>query len=432
MSLTSASRFLDRAGQSASRTRPSAALSAIVYRSRAVQPLSGTELHWLTQVAQSRNRTEAITGLVVYDEGCFYQWLEGPREGLGRVMESIRRDPRHTDVEILDEHPSSMRHFGGWPMKLAAHALGAAPWQRDAIEPPAAIMNDLHLHPGEAPALLIKLSPASNTPRSEYAPREADGRAAGSLLAAPVLHDVFRTAVIPHLLSHYARSPRPSGPAWTRVGELAQLLIAADPDAASALLARLAVAESASAIAASIIEPAARALGDFWQDDVCSEFDVAIGLYRLQSAVRRIGLHAMPHYDGDAPPPAVLVVPEPGERHLLGAALHSDALWQAGWAPQSEFPATDTALQDLVHEQWFDALDLSLSPAFRRDHWLPRVSTTIAKARQASRNPGLVIVVGGRVFTEGADAGTQVGADAASTTAMNVDAVILRGLGLVH
>jgi hypothetical protein len=73
-------------------------------------------------------------------------------------------------------------------------------------------------------------------------------------------------------------------------------------------------------------------------------------------------------------------------------------------------------------------LDLSLSAAFRREHWLPRLTKTIDAARHASRNPTLVVVVGGRVFAEHVALGAQVGADAASTTALHVDQSIMDGL----
>ncbi|MBV9656127.1 MAG: hypothetical protein JOZ42_16345, partial [Acetobacteraceae bacterium] len=74
-----------------------------------------------------------------------------------------------------------------------------------------------------------------------------------------------------------------------------------------------------------------------------------------------------------------------------------------------------------------DALDLSLSAAFGREHWLPRITDTIARARRASRNPALVVVVGGRAFTEG-DAGVRSGADVTSRTALHIDHSILQGL----
>jgi hypothetical protein len=79
----------------------------------------------------------------------------------------------------------------------------------------------------------------------------------------------------------------------------------------------------------------------------------------------------------------------------------------------------------MVAETWFDVLDLSLSPSFQREHWLPRMAETIAQARSASLNPALVIVVGGRAFVEHPEAGATVGADASSPSAARIEQLML-------
>jgi hypothetical protein len=123
-----------------------------------------------------------------------------------------------------------------------------------------------------------------------------------------------------------------------------------------------------------------------------------------------------------------LIAPEPGELHRLGAALDCSVLENAGWSPHCEYPSDDGALDELVSGTWFDVLDLSLSTAFRREHAMPRLAETIAQARRASRNPGLVVVVGGRMFTEEKAAGRAVGADGANASSLNLNRSILRTL----
>ena len=82
----------------------------------------------------------------------------------------------------------------------------------------------------------------------------------------------------------------------------------------------------------------------------------------------------------------------------------------------------------MVSNTWFDALDLTLSSAFRREHWLPRVAETIARVRVASRNPALVIIVGGRVFTETGEKASGLDANGSSTTSADVAPLILKSL----
>jgi hypothetical protein len=402
------------------------AYSKLVYRSRAVKPLAAPELLQLTNAAAARNRREALTGLMLYDDSRFYQWLEGPEVGVDRIMGSIRQDPRHTDIEVLSNQTTDGRAFGDWAMKLAAPGQIAASAPDDVLEPPRELVESLRQKPEAAPILLVKLVPTQADPaRAEFS---RGGQLSNS--AAAVLKTVILSAVIPKLATRFSQHAG-SGQTWNtnpRVRELADLLIGPDHEAAMALIEELHhEAGDAPPLYSSVFEPAARFLGDLWNEDECSEVDVSLGLCRLQSAVRLLTAHVLPTHH-DAPPPLVLIAPEPGEAHSLGATMDSEVLWQAGWAPQCEYPSDDKALQDLLSGTWFDVLDLSLSSAFRRDHWLPRVTKTIEQARIASRNPALVVVVGGRVFVEDGRAGETVGADLASRTARHVDMNILNTL----
>jgi len=100
--------------QSASAAADARHLCSVVYRSRAVSALSDFDLYRLVQTAQARNETESITGLMLYDDGRFYQWLEGPVDNVARIMRLIRTDRRHTDIEILSDKPTASRQFGDW------------------------------------------------------------------------------------------------------------------------------------------------------------------------------------------------------------------------------------------------------------------------------------------------------------------------------
>jgi methanogenic corrinoid protein MtbC1 len=361
-------------------------LSTLVYSSRAVAPMSEPELYQLRQAASARNKAESITGMLIYDNGRFFQWLEGPAEALARVWASIRDDARHTDIEVVGEQRTPVRFFGDWDLKLATRPART----QDAGRP--------------------MLDPIDDHYRRPKPPAEA----------------------VPHLVaSHgFTRQRFAFAPAADPcVAELAGLLTATDPEAAFELIEDLqARAGSVTALYGSLFEPVARALGDRWGADDCSEFEVTLGLCRLQTAARRTGASPLPGTRAGLPVRAVLVVPQPGEHHTLGAALDSELLWQAGWDAQCDYLASDEDLQAVLGGAWFDALDLSLSAAFRREHWLSRMARTIAQARAASRNPALVVVVGGRVFVEQADAVARVGADAGARSSMQVEQRVQQAL----
>ena len=118
--------------------------------------------------------------------------------------------------------------------------------------------------------------------------------------------------------------------------------------------------------------------------------------------------------------PAALVVTPPDESHHLGAVLARHCLAAAGWRVSSAALASDAALEGLVAGGWLDVLHIAQSCIFRRDHWQARLARSIAGVRAASRNPELLVSVGGRLFSEDSDAWSTVGGDAGSTSAATI------------
>jgi hypothetical protein len=397
-------------------------LTTVVYRSRAKVPLPVPDLQELARLAAQRNRLEAVTGLMVYDFPCFYQWLEGPEDSLERIMRAIRRDPRHTDMEILSVKPVEKRIFGGWSMKLATRDAGVGVLGREIVYPLLETVRELRRHPEAAPVLLKTLAPTKPAARRSVRP-------ALEKQSAAALESLIRHNVIPELLQRHGATALIPVPLILEKQsvELAGLLLASEPDLALNLIHdQIGHLSSAVPLYATLLEPAARRLGDLWLADSCSEFDMTIALSHLQSTVRLLGTECLLQPLSSAKAPHVLVVPLPGELHSLGAALDSEAMWQEGWSPQSEFPTDNAALQRLLEADWFDVLDLTMSVSLQREHWLPRLAETVRIARRASRNPGLVVMVGGRIFADEEAAGADVAADASNATASHIAADILR------
>lgn len=403
-----------------------AILATLTYRSRAVTPLSELELHRLGKAAQARNRSEAVTGLMVYAEGWIFQQLEGPQAGLARIWESIRRDARHGEIQVLGDAPTPTRQFPDWDLMLSIHGAEAG-----HASPPA-----------KAPELIARLCrgerpddlPVSSWRRRAAEPLQALAlvRAADALAGSRAsLAELISAVVVPRLC---ATAPALRLPPASPAARLAVLLTAVDAEAALTFARTMQAAAGVSldAVALDLLEPAARCLGDLWQTDDCSELDVTLGLIRLQAIMRALG--------ADAPrlttlcAPAVIVVPPPGEVHLLGAAFDAELLWHAGWEPRIDFPASSDALDALLAASWVDVLDLSLSTSFRREHRLAQLRRTIASARLASLNPGLVVVVSGRAFgtagesPAGLGRAHEVGADASFSSSSQAEATILGAL----
>ncbi len=415
---------LARADESSGHPEELAALtSTVTYRSRAVAPMSELDLHRLARAAQLRNGAEGVTGFMVYDHGWIFQRLEGPADGLARIWASIRSDKRHAFIDVLCDGLAGQRQFQDWDLKLSVYGAQAGLGLRGMADEPPELID--RLWRGEKAVDLLGLpQPGTLAKVSSSADRD------GLRLCRAALSEVIASVIVPQLCS--ARTP-PGALPFTLSATLASQLIAVDDTAALALVAAaLDQAISFESLATHVLEPAARDLGDLWQAGACTELELSLGLIRLQAMARAFCL-GTPRPRA-LHPPVVLVAPLPGEGHLLGAALDAEMLWQAGWSPRVDFPSSSSALDSLVASTWIDALDLSLSTSFRRDHRLAHIGKTIASARSASLNPDMVVVVSGRVFSEVANAsksaatGRQIGADGIFGSASQAPSTILQAL----
>ena len=381
-------------------------LSSLVYESSATATLTEPEVQQLIASAQERNLKEGVTGLLVYDQGRFLHWLEGPTEGLGRVWQSIRNDRRHTAITVLGQCTTPVRFFGSSPMTLGKrHEDGTGgSARRDAIDP-ASILRGVPL---TGPSVLAGMTHLVVDQALEQAALMVKTNRG-------LLEAVVDGVIIPELLARH------STPALLPVlidpcaAELARLLLAANPTAAFALIDSLrADGRSMMQLCAGLFEPTARALGDLWMSDDCIDIEVTVGLAHLRAALRRISLDTSFTVEPRLhlpQPHSVLVAPSPREPHLLGSAIASEMFWRAGWEVRCEFPDSDAVLSQLVRERWFDVLDLSLSASFSREHRLPAMAASIRAARAHSLNPALTVIVNGRVFYERPQADTEVSAD---------------------
>lgn len=201
------------------------------------------------------------------------------------------------------------------------------------------------------------------------------------------------------------------------IDNLVQLALDADDIRINALIAALAEQGwKSAAIISLLIEPAARALGDAWMSDECSEIDLTIGLSMMQLAG-----HAVRHSPTSETIRnsrySILLATAPGETHMLGTSLLAEQFTDAGWKVDMAFPDSDEALANQVSSAHPDAVDIALSDALLRANALPCLRGTIAHTRLAVPEQPTVISVGGRLFAEATATALSVGADHARQTA---------------
>jgi methanogenic corrinoid protein MtbC1 len=258
----------------------------------------------------------------------------------------------------------------------------------------------------------------------------AEGRAGtprrAALAATPGADDPFariartiEAEVIPRLVvAHRPPAGDESAPNGVRsaravaaadVREFTRIVLGADFPAAAGFVAKLrGEGVTPEAVCLDLLAPAARRLGSLWEEDSCDFTDVTLGLWRLQQMLRELRLPATGEQEARARGRRALLVPMPGEQHTFGLAMVIEFFSRAGWDVLGGPPGSVAELRQLVAVERFDLVGLSVSCADR----MAAVAACIRTVRQASCNPDLAVMVGGRVFAENPELAPLVGADA--------------------
>jgi MerR family transcriptional regulator, light-induced transcriptional regulator len=165
---------------------------------------------------------------------------------------------------------------------------------------------------------------------------------------------------------------------------------------------------SIDSIYLDLLAPAARHLGYLWTEDLCDFTEVTVGLGRLQQIMRALS----PQFGTEVEHPAcgrrVLLVPAPGEQHTFGLSMVAEFFARAGWDVVGGAHDHDCDAVDIVSNEWFDVIGISVGSETRLD-WL---KAGISAARRGSRNPEIGVMVGGPIFTLHPEYVAKVGADA--------------------
>ena len=81
------------------------------------------ELRGILASARKNNPALSITGALLYNAGNFAQILEGPLQSIEKVFETIQRDPRHSEVTVVQSGPCAQRDFPEWSMAFAGASV---------------------------------------------------------------------------------------------------------------------------------------------------------------------------------------------------------------------------------------------------------------------------------------------------------------------
>jgi hypothetical protein len=102
----------------------------LLYLSSACEGFDQIALLDMLAKAREKNNSLSITGLLLHNDGNFLQLIEGPKENIHTLFNSIRHDKRHKDIIVLIEETADSRLFSEWSMglrNLSSHELKKYP-----------------------------------------------------------------------------------------------------------------------------------------------------------------------------------------------------------------------------------------------------------------------------------------------------------------
>jgi MerR family transcriptional regulator, light-induced transcriptional regulator len=238
------------------------------------------------------------------------------------------------------------------------------------------------------------------------------------------LEQTIEGEIIPRLMLALKNAARADGgtathifPTQECIRALADLAIGPDPTAGQRYVETLrGRGMDLECIYLHLLAPAARYLGDMWDEDLCDFNDVSIALSRLHGIMRQLGpqfragsnTHSTGTYSGLISRGRALLLPMPGEHHTFGCVMIEDFFTRAGWEVTGWPLSADEDLVETVRHGYFDLVGLSVS----LETSLPLLEQQIKDMRRASCNRSLIVLAGGRAFADAPELAVALGADA--------------------
>ena len=161
----------------------------------------------------------------------------------------------------------------------------------------------------------------------------------------------------------------------------------------------------------NLLAPTAGYLKYQWLEDERDFADVTLGLWRLQQLLREFA--AAFRADGQkATGLRALLTPGPSEPHdlgylMFGLVMLGEFFRRDGWDAWIEPAPQARELSTVIHNEWFDVVELIVSGEKRLDE----LAATIKTIRKASLNQSLGVLVCGQTFVEHPELVLLVGGD---------------------
>ncbi len=219
--------------------------------------------------------------------------------------------------------------------------------------------------------------------------------------------------VIPRLVRQH-REPAPAvaegaAPSPADVESFVQALVNEDDDRTDGVIGALRQrGVSVGSLYIDLLALAAREIGVLWEQDRVDFATATVSLGRLQRLMRQLS----PDFGRGVEHPfngrRVLLTQPDTEQHMFGLSMVAEFFRREGWDVLGGVAGVGIEAVAWVRRDWFDAVGFSIGSELG----LPWLRDTITAVRLASRNPSLIVLVGGPLFSIHPEWAGEVGADA--------------------
>lgn len=91
-------------------------LSKLIYVSKRKENCTEEEIEKILDACKRNNSNEDITGVLLYSDDKFVQYLEGEYKKIFELYDKIKEDNRHEKVRLITSGPVKEKTFPSWHM----------------------------------------------------------------------------------------------------------------------------------------------------------------------------------------------------------------------------------------------------------------------------------------------------------------------------
>ena len=149
-------------------------------------------------------------------------------------------------------------------------------------------------------------------------------------------------------------------------------------------------------IVLDLIPSIARQLGKQWEDDSLSFADVSIGVNKLERVIHKLDYLFQANQLDRQQNKSIFISGFPGSQHSLGTLIFANFLIYSGWQVHRPIQANIDSIVYGVSSKELQAIAISVST----NEQLEKLPELIHLLREKSKNPGIIVLIGGPLYNK--------------------------------